>query len=62
MNASDKAHLREAARRGECTPEFAEQVIREVEEMERNAEFLANWIGAPYTGQKQPQTNGTDRA
>jgi hypothetical protein len=34
MNLSDKAHLRESARRGECTPEYAEQLIREAEQAE----------------------------
>jgi predicted ATPase len=32
MNASDKAHLRAAAQRGECTKEYAEQLIREAEQ------------------------------
>jgi hypothetical protein len=34
MTASDKAHLRTAAERGECTKEYSEQLIREAEQRE----------------------------
>ena len=63
MNLSDKAHLRESARRGECTPEYAEQLIREAEQATHDS--IGNFKQCATPGRENAPrtvtTNGTGR-
>lgn len=63
MNASDKAHLRESARRGECTPEYAEQLIREAEQSAHYNAGNFKQCAAPALENppRAVSTNGTGR-
>lgn len=63
MNASDKAHLCLAAGRGECTPEYAEQLIREAEQSARDNTGNFKLCTAPglESAPRTVTTNGTGR-
>lgn len=64
MNASDKAHLRLAAGRGECTPEYAEQLIHEAEQLAHDnaGNFKPCIAQGLESAPRTVTTNGTGRA